>query len=714
MSGETSPDVTRKLANLMGEEPGVPAVQYVPSYRVIGDAKIPVSKNLGPVWQSRVDAGTSAMKTFVERWEQVEKYFYNDQQRHRQDREDSAGNYSVGIQNTKRWSETENVLYSNFMAMVPALFAKNPSVEITSTSTKEEAVQDAVRAGEMLCNAISAKKAAPGVNLKSKGRRGILHGLAFNEAWLFTGYVNKEDSSDAALADLEKLSAEYAKDDNLAPVLMEIEGQLMALEEASDFFAPAGPDMKLLDPKCVVIDPNSTEDDLSDAKWLDIKVFFHTGYLKAKYFTKDAEGTEWASIFEPTHILQADQDEKNQNVRPTDNLYKQLLDSNKSSADYGFKDEAAFRRAQYTECHQVWDRITKRVYLFHCKNWKWPIWVWDDPYGYDGFFPVDKLALTSDLRFNRGRGEATYYLDQQDGINEINSELQHTRMRMRGKLFYNTKYIKDQKTLDNYLNSDTLNAFGLDLPEGVKLDEAIFGPNAPSLQIKELYNKEHYYQAIDRIGNYSAVMRGNEFKTNTTNDAVETYNSISTQKIDEKIDAVEEWIGAALEKVLHCCVRFMSDEQVQTLIGVERMEAWGAFKDLYNNKAITMRVIGGSTQKPTSAAKKKEALQIGQILGQYASATPMSLIMALKLMEQAFDEIDITQEDWRELRESIMMQLQRGNSQGGPGDNTGGEAEAQPADADIEKMVQAAVQRGVPEKIAREKIQAKVRQEPTQ
>ena len=56
--------------------------------------------------------------------------------------------------------------------------------------------------------------------------------------------------------------------------------------------------------------------------------------------------------------------------------------------------------------------------------------------------------------------------------------------------------------------------------------------------------------------------------------------------------------------------------------------------------------------------KKLEAVQLGQIMGQFAGATPAITIVMLKLMSRAFNEIVITPDDWKMILGSIQEQMQ--------------------------------------------------------
>jgi hypothetical protein len=109
-------------------------------------------------------------------------------------------------------------------------------------------------------------------------------------------------------------------------------------------------------------------------------------------------------------------------------------------------------------------------------------------------------------------------------------------------------------------------------------------------------------------------------------------------------------------------------------------------------------------------------MQVGQILGQFASATPMAIVIALKVFERSFDGIVMTAEDWEQLYQSIAMQLQRGSSAAGPSEG----GEEQPTkegeeektdindDPQFKQMVDKAVSQGVPKGKAEAMIRDKL------
>ena len=75
----------------------------------------------------------------------------------------------------------------------------------------------------------------------------------------------------------------------------------------------------------------------------------------------------------------------------------------------------------------------------------------------------------------------------------------------------------------------------------------------------QLFDKQPILEAIDRVSSVQPVMRGVEFKTNTTNQAINQYNSVQQTRTDEKIDAVEDFIGQIAWALAQMCLQFMDE-----------------------------------------------------------------------------------------------------------------------------------------------------------
>ena len=103
-----------------------------------------------------------------------------------------------------------------------------------------------------------------------------------------------------------------------------------------------------------------------------------------------------------------------------------------------------------TKVWYVWDKVTRRLEMYADNDWKWPIWVWDDPYGLQGFFPLTPMWFHENPVAMYAKGEVSYYLDQQDQINEINDEKRRALLWARRNIFYNPETGVTQEIADQY------------------------------------------------------------------------------------------------------------------------------------------------------------------------------------------------------------------------------------------------------------------------
>jgi hypothetical protein len=646
-----------------GVKPEEKTEEYTASYKMMEDTKIPVSKSLGKLWKSRRDQAKSKLKNegIIDAWEECIRYYNNDQVT-----ESSVS----GSPNTSRMArkgtgvsdehiETENVVFANTTALVPATYAKNPDIEVTPSNISDEKSQYVATCIERLVNSLFAKKVAPGINLKPKARKAIIMCTLTNVAYIEIGYTDKEDSSETTLDEIGHEADRLAKAKSIQEI-EEVEGCLAALEEKIDVLSPAGPWAKFRHPKDVLRDPSTTMNDLTDCNWLMIADYVPTNQLRAVYFKKNEDKQDqWESIYSPTHVLNAGASGGHSLDEEINNF--SLLDEQKDFHSYGYDDEESYNRATYTKVWRVYDKVTRRLLLFHDKNWTWPIWVWDDPYSLTNFFPVYCLEFYTDPEGDYARSEVMYYLDQQDAINEIASERRRAIAWARKNLFYDIDAIKDPAIIEAFLRgAEKGGAIGVKVPEGKKMADLIFSVPPPSTQFMQLFDPQPYLQAIDRVSSVTNVMRGVEYKTNTTNKAIESYESQTQTRLDEKIDQIEEFIGNIGAGLLELCVSKMPAEMVAALTDEKCGQLWGATMPMspYEfHQKFTLRCIGGSALKPTARAKKEEAIQVGQVLGQFGKAVPASMLVMMRVFERAFDEIVVTQEDWQLIRASIEKQL---------------------------------------------------------
>ena len=162
------------------------------------------------------------------------------------------------------------------------------------------------------------------------------------------------------------------------------------------------------------------------------------------------------------------------------------------------------------------------------------MWVWDDPLNLLEFYPYDQLHFHESFEGSQSKGEVTYYLDQQDTINDNLSTINIARRWIKFNVVYNKNAVH-QDTVESLLRGDTETAVGIDVPEGMKLDDLIKSFAPPAMQYPELLDSKSSFEAINRIAGINEAQRGGQFKTNTTNQAIDFYKTNVDIRVDERI-----------------------------------------------------------------------------------------------------------------------------------------------------------------------------------
>jgi hypothetical protein len=135
--------------------------------------------------------------------------------------------------------------------------------------------------------------------------------------------------------------------------------------------------------------------------------------------------------------------------------------------------------------------------------------------------------------------------------------------------------------------------------------------------------------------------------------------------VGAKIEVVEDVMADLCKALLEQCVQNMSKVEVEGLIGKKLSEGWQNMSLEEYNKRFALDIVPGTSEKPNSVFKKKEAIQVAQAIGQFASSAPMtSMKVALRVLEQAFTEVVIKPEDWDLMEKEMEMNMMRGNSTG--------------------------------------------------
>ena len=689
----------------------------VPPYQMYPDSAIPVTKAFGTLWRNKLDAALTANDLVYEAWEQCFAYYNNHQNR-------TSGS-SKGV--FSRGDVTENVVYSNVNVMLPAVYGRDPDIAVNTTDKEDEEFSQCAKS---LLNALLKGKNL--LNCKPKVKKAVGVALMTNYGVLKLEYINKNDSVESLTTELQQVTKEISEAKN-AKQLENAYGKLEAIESVAEVFQPSGPKLSNVMARNLVVDPIAEMPDGTDAGWMFERCFIPTAFLKYKFTRKDTDENCWYYIFKPTHKASFTSGTGAGNKDDAFGLVVESLSGETSMQEN--EEISGYRGMYFTECWVLWDKATRRTALFAADDWTYPLWIWDDLTKTTRFFPYFIIGFGLSTGQTTTVGEVSYYLDQQDEINQINRQVARVRNSIFNFIFYNAQKMssQDAEILQKALRRgfvDEQSVIGLKVPEGSKIKDLFEALMPPSIQYEALFNKEPTINSINRISNTSDAIRGVQFKTNTNEASVQSYQDAARMSVGAKIEVVEDVLADLCKALMEQCVQFMSKQEVETLVGKELAKPWDNMTRERFNQQFALEIVPGTSEKPNSVFKKKEAVQVAQAIGQFASAAPMtSMKVALRVLEQAFTEVVVKPEDWDLMEQEMVANLQRGNSTGapqppGPGQNAPGpQTQGQPGGAggippelanlppDVKQRVEQMAQQGVPQEQIAEYLKQAVAQQ---
>ena len=621
-----------------------------PPYVLIGKASIPVPKKAGKRWEQSINEALTAFDSVRQSW----NLSYTEYRR----------TADLGVSREGDPGETpnyffenntdENLSRENIKTILRNTYTRNPSTELTAVDPEDEAFGQVSSA---VLNALMQRKTYPGINIKPKVRNWIVHAHLTNFGILkvdFQDTVGSRGEGQARLFELQEKLAKAEKSEEIDALYAELE----ELHETLPTMRDAGIRVSNLSAGDLVVDPDCRNLDLSDAKWVAEFQWISDAFIKQRYLEKDEEG-QWVRKADGKRpgagFGESGEDQKS----VTDRVINQIIGDTPESIQ-----EA--RQKGKTRCVQVWDKLTHQISLWIDGAWDYPLWVWEDDLQLSRFYPYFILAFTDPINSIVQEGEAAQYYGHTKEINKINKRLSLIRRVAFGQLIYNSRKIKPdqvEKIVRHMKNSDEFDAFGVDWDPEVKLREMfdLFVP--PDAELQVLYDKTGLQKVVDRINSQSEIARGGQFKTNTTNKAVEAYSNIQAGVIGELTDAIEEAMEDVIHALLEIIVSKYTQEQIAQLVGLSMAEGWTPMSVQEFNSRYSLTIASGSTEKPTSENKKAQAIQLSQSIGQVGQATPMTTLKIMfRLFSKAFPDFIFTKEDEEMLMKEAEANLTKGVS----------------------------------------------------
>jgi hypothetical protein len=633
--------------------------QPQPLYQVYEGSKIVISKQVGIYWKNKYDAAVKAYEEIRNAWEESYRYYNHSQNK---SIHTPRGSFHRG-------DSSENIVFSNLNIMLPAIYSRDPDVTCVTNDKMDQPFTECL---EALLNAIFQRKNLLNAKPKIKKAAGIA--LLTNFGVLKLDWTKKDDSVELALQEMQRVSDELITAKSQERV-EELYGQLESLEASMELLKPGGPNLSNVLAHNLIIDPYAEQPDGEDAGWMCETVFLPTAGLSARFTYKEdiAEKNPIRNlIYKPTH--KAVFSEGALGGQRDDGL-GMVLRSLSASGNLPVSFEEEGRRAYidmyFTECRMLWDKTMKRVYLFHCDDWTWPLWVWDDPLGITRFFPYFIVSLTMNTGGTVGVGESAYILDQQDEINDINRQMAKIRRSVFDYFYYNSDVISQDEAekFIGGLRGETVGAkhiLGVKAGEGGKVQEMIQAFAPPALQFEQLFDKPKILDSVNRITNTSDALRGVQFKTNTNVASVQSYQESMRLSVGAKVDVIEDTVADIALALAELCVQNMTSEEVASLVGDDMAQRWEQMSVKDFTRKYSVNVVAGSMEKPNSVFRKKEAIEVAQAVGQFARAAPGAVTqIMLRVLEQAFTEVAIKPEDWQALTAEINANMQKGAPAGG-------------------------------------------------
>jgi len=610
--------------------------------KLLSENAIPIPDQLGKVFEERYKLCKEYYKAYHDEWKKAFNAFFED---------GSSSDYE------QCGYAKENFVRSITQSLMDFTYMQNPSGEFTS---EEEAQKEQAKALSTFITKFVNKANGRGLNLRPHVLRLILythltnHGIIKVHNKAFKG----SRSEATKLYNLTENKIREADEGDDIATLMTLLGKLYdELQTRQD----AGVKITTPSPFNVMIDPNSTMEDLSDADYLFELEMIDEGLLKSEYMEYNEAENIWFFKYKSTVEYTSKAVSKNSASTVKEQILEEIMPEIPD-------EERSVLQEGRVACVWVYDKTTRRIYLYMKDQWEMPIWVFEDEMKLSRFFPHHFLAFSPSSKGLPRYSEVAYYHPFQEEVNSTNQQIAQLRVNAFSTFLYNSQAI-DKKEVDKVFNemnrrTNEYKAIGVKLRDDEKqLMDALKPFVLPIAQANELLNNDRYTGAIDRTSRISSALRGGEFRTNTVSDAVDAYSQQTEARISSFMDPIEEVVAQVMWSITEIVVVMSDKLPLTSVVSKDVVDKLPTMSVDDFNSQFAFTIEAGSIEKASSSNKKKEAMQIIQMLGQFGTAAPRTVLgIVTKLLRNVFSPNLVSDKDLSVLEEEGMAAMQKGVS----------------------------------------------------
>ena len=523
-----------------------------------------------------------------------------------------------------------NIIHSNFAAILPQVYAKNPEIAVTPSEAAGNAVQWVPQFCKTLQSVLGRKFVKEG-RLKKRAKSAIRSAMTTSIGWAKVSWqkdIRKDPLIENRIADtqdnlqrIRHLIEEIKEDDDskceLEAKQGELEQQLIALQQQVEVSTVSG----------IVIDRVLTEDIFI----IDDTIYDFDQYEQAESIAH--------------------------RVWMTEEGYKQAFgkDVPKTSTRFGANKEESTRvaeddeKTQLVAVFEVWDSVSNTVYTLCAGADEWAREPYQPETIGQRFYPFFALAFNPvDGRVDPV-SDAELLIELQDEYNTTRTNFaEHRKENLPVRVYRKNGDLTDND-ISNLANRQANQWVGIEgnPDQPIEKDIAVL-PNPPV--DPSTYDVQPILRDAEMVLGAGDAAKGTINKAKTATEAEIMAQGLQS-RVAERQDVVEDWIGEMSQYAAELCLQEMTLPEVQRIAGVDSVWPQMSKKDIFD--LVNIEIRAGSAGRPNKAKEREQWAQmlpqiqqsVTQIAQMRESGQNDMADTMMKLMEETlrrFDErIDI-------------------------------------------------------------------------